>query len=120
MSNFIIEDKDKVLIKYKGKGEKVVTIPNSVTTIGNWAFENCRRLKNIVIPKSVTTIGDNAFLNCSSLEYIVIPNSVTTIGENIFKRCSNLKNVKAPAKFKDTLLKELGNKVEFIDSNEKK
>ena len=53
-------------------------------------------------------------------EKVTIPNSVTTIGENIFKRCSNLKNVKAPAKFKDTLLKELGNKVEFIDSNEKK
>ena len=94
MSNFIIEDKDKVLIKYKGKGEKVVTIPNDPSN-------------------KVTEIGDMTFYDCRKLENIVISNSVKEIGKNVFAGCNNLKNVTAPAKFKDTLLKELGNKVTF-------
>ena len=49
-----------------------VTIGNSVTSIGNNAFEHCKGLTSITIPNSVTSIGDDAFYGCSGLEGIVV------------------------------------------------
>ena len=71
-----------------------LVIPNSVTTIGDYAFEACSALTSVVIPNSVTTIGDYVFSNCSGLSgELVIPNSVTSIGEWAFYYCSGLTNV---------------------------
>jgi len=73
-----------------------VTLPNSVTSIGNWAFMNCTNLKSITIPNSVTGIGANAFNNCTSLASITIPNSVTNIGSDAFSNCTGLKSIAVP------------------------
>lgn len=70
-----------------------VDIPNSVITIGNGAFYDCKSLQSIDIPNSVTTIGDRAFFGCSSLQSIDIPNSVTTIGNGEFSGCSSLQSI---------------------------
>ena len=70
-----------------------VTIPNSVTSIGYWAFYDCSSLTSITIPNSVTSIGNSAFSGCSSLTSVTIPNSVTSIGEYAFYNCINLENV---------------------------
>jgi hypothetical protein len=70
-----------------------VTIPESVTTIGNDAFHLCETLTSVIIPNSVTTIGDSAFTYCSDLKSITIGNSVTTIGKDAFVECYFLKNV---------------------------
>lgn len=67
-----------------------ITLPNTLTTIGEWAFAGCRSLENIIIPDSVTTIGTQAFENCTGLTEIIIPKSVTTIGSRVFNECSNL------------------------------
>ena len=61
-----------------------VTIPNSVTSIGNSAFSGCSGLTSVTIPNSVTFIGEAAFVRCSGLTSVTIPNSVTTIGNNAF------------------------------------
>lgn len=61
-------------------------IPNSVTFIGDYAFQGIRDLKSISIPNSVTTIGDGAF-GWSGLTSIDIPNSVTTLGDYVFQYC---------------------------------
>ncbi len=71
-----------------------ITIPNSVTTIGDYAFWSCSALTSIAIPGSVTTIGNSAFRSCSGLTSITIPNSVTTISSNAFYDCSKLSLVK--------------------------
>ncbi|MDR2922784.1 MAG: leucine-rich repeat domain-containing protein [Treponema sp.] len=56
-----------------------VIIPNSVTSIGDYAFWDCTSLASITIPKSVTSIGDGAFRECTRLTGITIPKNVTTI-----------------------------------------
>ena len=73
-----------------------VTIPNSVTEIGYYAFKDCRSLTSITIPNSVTEIGWNAFNGCSSLTSVTIPNSVTTIGGGAFEKCISLTSVTIP------------------------
>ena len=70
-----------------------VTIPNSVTKIGQAAFDGCRSLTSVTIPNSVTKISDNTFSDCSSLTSVTIPNSVTTIGSEAFSGCTNLQKV---------------------------
>ena len=61
-----------------------ITIPNSVTSIGEWAFSGCSGLTSITIPNSVTSIGGGAFYGCTGLKSITIPNSVTSIGNDAF------------------------------------
>ena len=73
---------------------RAISIPNSVTTIGNGAFCNCRGLTSISIPNSVTSIGNYAFRECSGLTSISIPNSVTSIGNYAFYGCSGLTSIK--------------------------
>jgi len=75
---------------------KEFTIPNGVTSIGDYAFESCTSLASVTISNGVTSIGDYAFESCTSLKYIEIPNSVTSIGEGVFQDCSGLKSVKIP------------------------
>ena len=70
---------------------QIVTIPDSVTSIGNYAFSKCMSLQCVNILDSVTYIGNNAFSNCESLECVNIPDSVTYIGDNPFYGCSNVK-----------------------------
>ena len=70
-----------------------ITIPNSVTSIGESAFLYCRSLTSITIPNSVTSIGDRAFYGCSSLTSVTIGNSVTSIGISVFCYCSSLTSV---------------------------
>ena len=72
---------------------KSVTIGNSVTSIGEYAFLGCSGLTSIEIPNSVTSIGDWAFYDCSGLTSIVIGNSVTSIGDFAFCGCSGLTSI---------------------------
>ena len=67
-----------------------ITIPNSVTTIGNYAFYNCSNLTSVTINNGVTTIGSNAFEGCLSLTSVTIPSKVDNIGYRAFAKCSNL------------------------------
>jgi len=73
-----------------------VTIPNSVTSIGYNAFSVCTGLTSITIPNSVTSIGGGAFYACSGLASITIPNSVTSIGDGVFQACTSLTSVSIP------------------------
>ena len=70
-----------------------LVIPNSVTSIGHYAFSGCTSLTNVTISNSVTSIGASAFSGCSSLTSITIPSSVTSIGMLAFEGCRNLKEV---------------------------
>lgn len=87
-------------------------IPNTVTSIGNWAFSPGAPMQNyfalldddvnnkitsIVIPNSVTHIGDGAFAYCTGLTSITFSNSLTSIGDVAFWDCSSLNSITIPA-----------------------
>ena len=73
-----------------------VTIPDSVTNIGNEAFFACSNLTNVTMGNGVTRIGSLAFADCSSLANVTIPHNVTDIEESAFIDCSNLTSVTIP------------------------
>jgi hypothetical protein len=74
-----------------------IVIPNTVTTIGNYAFSNQDQLPSITLPTSLATIGNNAFYQCFSLTSISLPASVKTIGGSAFRDCNSLTTVTIPA-----------------------
>ena len=78
---------------YGCSGLTSVTIPNSVTEIGGYAFSSCRGLTSVTIGNSVTSIGVSAFAYCSGLTSVTIPNSVTEIGGYAFSSCRGLTSV---------------------------
>ncbi|MBR7005894.1 MAG: leucine-rich repeat protein, partial [Candidatus Methanomethylophilaceae archaeon] len=73
-----------------------VSIPDSVESIGDYAFDGCSSLQSVVIGGSVTSIGYRAFSGCSSLESVSIPDSVKSIGDGAFEDCSSLQSVVIP------------------------
>ena len=77
-----------------GEEVKDLVIPNSVTSIGNSAFDACYGLTSVTIPNSVTSIDIQAFYACTGLTSATIPSSVTSIGNNAFCGCSSLTSVK--------------------------
>ena len=100
--SFVYEDnilfnKDKSrIISFRNQKLTSYVIPNSVTSIGGFAFQRCESLTEVVIPNSVTSIGDSTFFECSSLTEVVIPNSVTNIGKFAFSQCESLTEVVIP------------------------
>ncbi len=88
---FVYADATKAtLLACSSAATGATTIPNSVTSIGNSAFDGCTGLTAITIPNSVTSIGNSAFYGCTGLTAITIPNSVTSIGNYAFYFCSAL------------------------------
>lgn len=78
-----------------------ITIPSSVTSIEQNAFENCTGLTSIEIPSSVTSIESYTFVECFSLTSVKIPNTVTSIGVWAFKSCKSLSSIQIPGSVTD-------------------
>ena len=88
--------KDTLILHPASNPRTEYTIPNSVTTIGGWAFQYSFGLTSVTIPNSVTEIGESAFFNCNGLTSVIIPNFVTSIGNYAFSSCFGLTTVTIP------------------------
>lgn len=73
-----------------------ITIPNTVTTIGDWAFSDCDKITSVTIPEGVTTIGNSAFDHCYELQTVTIPSTVTSIGKKAFSGCTQIHSLTVP------------------------
>ncbi len=111
LTNVIIPES----VQYKGKAYTIteignnafscsnlisVSIPNTITEIGDNAFLNCGNLNSVIIPTTLKRIGAGAFKKCKRLESIAIPNSVTIINDETFSDCIKLKTVDLPPNIK--------------------
>ena len=95
----VYEGKKVVAIKQRcfiWKNIVDVEIPDSVTSIGAQAFQNCGNLKSIVIPDSVTDLGYGAFHSCGKLESVTIRGRVNIIDDRTFESCISLKSIIIP------------------------
>ena len=91
-------DSDGTLTGVKDKNAVVgsLTIPKTVTKIGESALAGCSRLMSVTMPDSVTEISDRAFYHCSGLAHVTIGSKVTFIGGNAFQDCISLQSVTIP------------------------
>lgn len=81
-------------IRYFKTTASHVILPQSMTHIGEHAFEGCSAMQSITIPDTVTSIGFGAFYGCNGLTEVSLPDSVAYMENNVFSGCSNLKRVK--------------------------
>lgn len=93
----------KVLYEYKGTMPEntIIEVKEGTIGIAGGAFWGCSGLRYITIPNSVTNIGDYAFTECPNLTSIILPESVTSIGESAFDDCYNLVSITLPENVTD-------------------
>ena len=81
---------------YNCSGITSLDIPSSLTSVGDYGFYDCDGLTSITLPDGVTSIGDYAFYSCGSLTGVTIPDAVTSIGNYAFSYCYNLTSIDIP------------------------
>ena len=82
---------------FKDCSIKEVVIPQTVSTIWGYAFQNCINLNECWLPESLTVLAEYVFSGCSSLEYVYLPHQLTEISKMAFDSCTNLEKIVIPA-----------------------
>ncbi len=75
---------------------KMVTLPSTLVTIGEYAFSECKRLKKVELPPSLRVIKQGAFSQCNKLSSINIPHGVIEIEDSTFAFCESLESIEIP------------------------
>ena len=102
-NDFLIDNKDKVPHYYFGKDKKVV-MPKGITRI-DWPVFSGSQVEEITVPDSVTTLGYRAFNDCPELQKVILPATITEIVGITFAICKSLKEVCVPKQCKKAYLK---------------
>ena len=95
----IIPDTVRTIGSYAFSGQEHligIKIPKSVEVIGNHAFSGCSRIESVFVPGNVKTIGSFTFLGCTSLKEVIFEEGVNTIGEGAFRGCESLFKIVLP------------------------
>ena len=102
-NDHVLFNKNKsVIIAYPASSREVqYDIPDSIVSISDWAFCECKKLNRITIPDSVHEIGEGAFCNCILLDEVEIPDSVVKIDDCTFRGCTSLEKVIIPSSVKE-------------------
>jgi hypothetical protein len=98
-SNGVVYSKDgTTLVAYPpGNTASTYSIPNSVTTLGEEAFEGCGYLTSLNVPGTVTSVEDYAFIDCTGLTSVTFGEGVTSLGSSVFSNCPSLASVSLPS-----------------------
>jgi len=95
-ANGVLFNKSKTtLIQCPTSKSGTYSIPATVTTINNDAFNNCVSITKIDIASGMLSIGNNAFYNCKAMTQVSLPASITSIGTNAFYNCIALSSIYA-------------------------
>lgn len=94
--DFASDTKSCTITSLKDETQTQITIPDYVTHIGSYAFDNDKNLTEIKLPNSVTSIGECAFRGCSGLTDIKLPNNLSRIENSTFGLCSSLIGITIP------------------------
>lgn len=81
---------------FEGTAISQIIFPASLTSIGERAFNGCEKLETIVLPDGCAQLGNSCFSNCEALVSVVLPESITTIPDGAFGNCSKLSEVSLP------------------------
>ena len=133
--SFDVGEKSVAVVSYTGKAKKVripakvdslpvtkiynecfwqvrtmtsLSIPDSVTEIGESAFNECTGLKKLVLPGELRKIGNSAFWYCTNLRTVVLDSKVSKIGKDAFRGCENVTVYVVAGTRAETHLKKLG------------
>ena len=93
-----------------------VTLPNSVTDVGNGCFSGCLKLKDVQLSESMTAIRFDLFKDCRSLTQITLPERISEVRPDAFVNCIALKSIKSKALYPPTVNNEYGNASKLIYS----
>lgn len=96
--NGVLYDKDKTALKQylANSSATEFVIPETVTSIAGYAFENAQNLTSITIPETVDSIGNYAFSGCTGLTSLKLPENVNYLGRGVFSDCTALSEVNIP------------------------
>lgn len=93
----VLFDKNKtILMQCSPQKQGIYTIPNTVKTVVDYAFSDCKYLTNIIIPNTVNQINSFAFYYCTGLTNVNLPNSISKIDKYTFRYCSGIKSINIP------------------------
>ena len=81
---------------FASTGLKEVVIPEGVTWIGEWTFYGCTSLQSVTFPENLKQIGGEAFGGCHDLNGVTLPEGLESIGNDAFYRCSSLDTITIP------------------------
>ena len=83
-----------VTFTFKGcKSLEHIELPDSITTIGDWAFYNCEKLSAIDLPSGLRVLKGGAFQGCASLKHVELPLGLTEIDRIVFANCPSLEEL---------------------------
>ena len=91
------------------------TCPESLTSIGSYAFRSCTSLEELTLPEGLTSIGAYAFRRCRSLTELMLPDSLADLGQDAFLGCESLTLIVHRGSRAEELCREQG--LEFIYSD---
>ena len=92
-NDFVIEN--GILKKYIGN-DSVVTVPNLVKSIGDYAFYDCKFIISVILPEHLKYIGKEAFHGCTGIKNLTMPKRISSIRESAFYGCSGLMSIVLP------------------------
>ncbi len=73
-----------------------ISLPNTISVMGDACFESCSRLESVTLPAGLTSLGNSCFYDCRNLASVTLPEGITTLGVNCFYRCTSLTPVTLP------------------------